>query len=329
MKKTNNSLKRISKESFNKKLKARKFENIDLINFIEKHFLKKRGYVFKMPNPGESVILLYSGGLDSTIAWAYLIEKYKLHVYPLILTKKSTFVQQRSINYFEKFFKNKYGNYYHQPLKITSNFFSQKLFKHMLDLKKIHPECLLNYLSENFRVFNFLPGTNALSPISGIIYQKYLENQYNVKIKAIFLGVLASDGTEIPSQSFTYLRKTLLFLDDFIPFGNLQITSIFFEKELGLFCEKQDIIKLASKLKLPLEKTCSCYRNKLFHCNSCLGCYSRRLGFQKAEIVDKTLYNDKLLIVKRIGKLKKLLKYYLFKGKSLCNHIKHQIVKKS
>jgi len=329
MKKDKHSLKTISKASFNNKLKARDFENIDLINLIEEHFLKKRGYVFKMPKPGESVILLYSGGLDSTIAWSYLIEKYKLHVYPLILTKKNKFAQQRSIRYFKKFFKIKYGDYYHQPLEINSSFFPPKLLKNMFNLKKVHPECLLNYLTENFQVFKFLSGLNALSPISGVIYQKYLENQYNLKVKAIFLGVLASDGTEISSQSFTYLRKTLFFLEDFVPSGDLQIASIFFEKELGFFSEKSDIIKLASKeLELPLENTYSCYRNTLFHCNSCLGCYSRRLGFQKAKIVDKTLYRDKLFIVKKLSELRHLLKYYLFKGKSLCKLIKHHVVKK-
>jgi len=329
MKKDKYSLKTISKASFNNKLKARDFENIDLINLIEEHFLKKRGYVFKMPKPGESVILLYSGGIDSTVAWSYLIEQYKLHVYPLILTKKNKFAQQRTIHYFKKFFKVKYGDYYHQPLEIDSSFFPPKLYKSMFNIKKVHPEFILNNLTANFQVFNFLSGLNALTPISGLIYQKYLENQYNLKIKAIFLGVLAGDGTEIASQSFTYLRKTLFFLDDFVPSGDLQIASIFFEKELGLFSEKNDVIKLgAKKLKLPLEKTYSCYGNKLFHCNSCLACYSRRLGFQKAKIVDKTVYYDKLFIVKKSSELRHLLEYYLVKGKSLCNHIKHQLAKK-
>ena len=322
MKKDKYSLKTISKASFNNKLKARDFENIDLINLIEEHFLKKRGYVFKMPKPGESVILLYSGGIDSTVAWSYLIEQYKLHVYPLILTKKNKFAQQRTIHYFKKFFKVKYGDYYHQPLEISSSFFPPKLFKNMFNLKKVHPEVILNYSAENFQVFNFLSGLNALSPISGLIYQKYLENQYNLKIKAIFLAVLADDGTEIASQSFTYLRKTLFFLDDFVPSGDLQIASIFFEKELGLFSEKNDIIKLgAKKLKLPLEKTYSCYKNKLFHCNSCLACYSRHLGFQKAKIVDKTVYYDKLFIVKKMTALNRSLEYHLSKLKKDCHDV--------
>jgi len=323
----------ISKKEFKQKIKKRSFENTELINSIEKHFIEKRGYVFKMPKPGESVILLYSGGLDSTVAWSYLIKKYKLHVYPLVFKNRKNFGQKKSIFYFKKYFKKRYGNYYHKPLEIYSNFFPAKFFKQMADLKKIHPETLLNYLINDYKSFKFnkfFPGSNALTPISGVIYQNYLENQYNIKIKAIFLAVLAGDGTEIPSQSFTYLRKTMLFLDEFIQTGNLQIASIFFEKEIGLFCEKKDIIKLGAKtLKIPLEKTYSCYAKKLFHCNDCLACYSRRLEFKKANIVDKTMYYDKLFIVKKVAKFRYLAKNYLLKGKTLCKHFKRQVVKKS
>lgn len=324
----------ISKQVFDKKLKKRNFEDPKLISSIEKHFIEKRGYVFKMPKPGESVILLYSGGLDSTIAWAYLIEKYKLHVYPLIFkgeTRKNL-GQAKAIHFFKKYFKKRYSDYYHKPLEINSNFFPSKLFKQMFNPNKIHPETLFNYLTydhKSFKFDKFLPGTAAFTPISAAIYQKYLENQYNIKIQAIFLAVLAGDGTEIPSQSFTYLRKTLLFLDEFIPTGNLQIASIFFEKEIGLFCEKKDIIKLGAKtLKIPLEKTYSCYANKLFHCNNCLACYSRHLEFKKANIVDKTMYYDKLFIVKKMSEFRHWIKYYLLKGKTLCEHIKRQVVKR-
>ena len=126
---------------------------------------------------------------------------------------------------------------------------------------------------------------------------------YNLKIKTLFLAVLAGDGTLVPTQSFTYLRKTILFLDNFINSGDLQIASIFFEKELGLFCEKKDIIQLGIKdLKLPLEKTYSCYRAKLLHCGSCIACYSRRVEFEKAKLVDKTLYYDKLFIARKLLK---------------------------
>ncbi len=330
MKKDKNSLKTISKASFNNKLKARDFENIDLINLIEGHFLKKRGYVFKMPKPGESVILLYSGGLDSTIAWSYLIEKYKLHVYPLIISNPKNLGQQYSIRFFSKYFKKKYKNYYHPPFLVKNNFLSPKIKKQLTNLKKMHPQSILDRVSSNFKPISPLSGLAALSPIYGLTYLEYLKSKNNIDIKAIFLAVLAGDGTAIATQTFTYLRKTLFFLDDYIHAGNLQIASIFFEKEIGLFCEKKDIIKLGSKqLRLPLEKTYSCYKNKLINCGSCLACYSRSLEFKKAKIVDKTFYYDKLFIVKKAKSLSCLFKYHLSKKGFLCNLMKPPSVKKS
>ena len=318
MKKNQNLLATISKRKFEQKLEKIKFENLKLIDFIEKYFIEKRGYVFKMPKPGEPVILLYSGGLDSTVAWAYLIEKYKLHVYPLVLRKNNNLGSRHSIKYFKKYFKKRYKEYYHEPLEFKSRFFPPKLVRKMFDAKQMHPEVLLKYLSRDFKSLDFLSGTNAWSPISGIIYQKFLENQFNLKVKAIFLAVLSGDGKFVPSQTLTYLRKTLFFLDEFIPSGELQIASIFFEKYLGLFTEKNEIIKLGvKKLKIPLEKTYSCYRGHLFHCNSCLACYSRRLEFKKAKIVDKTLYYDKLLVLERMSSLIRFLKKYLSKGKKI------------
>jgi len=59
-------------------------ENLEAIQTIENFFIKKRGYIFKMPSPKKPVILLLSGGLDSIISWALLMEIYQLVVHPLV-----------------------------------------------------------------------------------------------------------------------------------------------------------------------------------------------------------------------------------------------------
>ena len=64
-------VKKTDKE-FKKFIKSRELEDWDAIENIEKFFLKKRGYIFKVPNPGTPVVLLVSGGIDSTVAWHYL-----------------------------------------------------------------------------------------------------------------------------------------------------------------------------------------------------------------------------------------------------------------
>lgn len=314
MKQHKNSLKTISKADFIKKLKTRELENIEVINDIEKYFLKKRGYVFKMPKPGESVILLYSGGLDSTVAWAYLIEKYKLQVYPLVVLRSKSLGQLRSIRFFSKYFKKKYKKYYHKPFFIQNDLVSKKIKNQLTNIKKMNPQSILDRISINFEPINLLRGITGLFPIYGLTYMQYLKSKHNIDTNTIFVGVLAGDGTVVPTQTFTYLRKIMFCLDDHLPFTDLQISSIFFEKELGRFCEKRDVIKYVQKnVGLPLEKTYGCDRGKLFHCNSCLSCYERSSEFKKAKIVDKTMYYDKLFVIQKADKIYQYLKYHLYK----------------
>lgn len=56
--------------------------------------------------------------------------------------------------------------------------------------------------------------------------------------------------------------------------------------------DKEDIIKLAEKLKAPLVETFSCYtpkKNK--HCGDCLACALRKEGFYWANVEDPTRYS--------------------------------------
>ena len=49
---------------------------------IEQILIKERGYLVKI-NKNDSVVLLVSGGLDSIITMAYIVEKFEVNVYPL------------------------------------------------------------------------------------------------------------------------------------------------------------------------------------------------------------------------------------------------------
>ncbi len=54
---------------------------------------------------------------------------------------------------------------------------------------------------------------------------------------------------------------------------------------------KSDIIKKASELGVPLEKTWSCYLNGPVHCGKCESCNNRKKAFKEAGIPDPTNYN--------------------------------------
>jgi len=57
--------------------------------------------------------------------------------------------------------------------------------------------------------------------------------------------------------------------------------------------ELHDIIQLADKLDVPLEKTWSCQRNGRVHCGECAGCLNRKNGFKLAGVKDNVKYRKK------------------------------------
>src|SRR5690606_2660387 len=54
--------------------------------------------------------------------------------------------------------------------------------------------------------------------------------------------------------------------------------------------DKEDIVNLALKLELPVERTYSCYVGKAKQCGDCLACRLRKNGFYWANQDDKTEY---------------------------------------
>lgn len=53
---------------------------------------------------------------------------------------------------------------------------------------------------------------------------------------------------------------------------------------------KADIIKLGAELKVPYEKTWSCYKGNELHCGRCGTCIERREAFYLAGVEDPTEY---------------------------------------
>jgi 7-cyano-7-deazaguanine synthase len=53
---------------------------------------------------------------------------------------------------------------------------------------------------------------------------------------------------------------------------------------------KTDIVRLGNELKVPFERTWSCYKGGELHCGTCGTCYERREAFAQAHVADPTAY---------------------------------------
>jgi len=59
---------------------------------------------------------------------------------------------------------------------------------------------------------------------------------------------------------------------------------------------KTDIVKLGEELKVPFERTWSCYKGGALHCGTCGTCVERREAFAQADLADPTVYESESAI---------------------------------
>ena len=63
---------------------------------------------------------------------------------------------------------------------------------------------------------------------------------------------------------------------------------------------KVDIVRLGDKLKVPFDRTWSCYKGAALHCGRCGTCVERREAFHLAEVADPTAYDDEAPSIKEM-----------------------------
>lgn len=317
-----NLLKKISRKNFNINLEKRETEDLEVIQTIDKLFFKKRGYVFLQPKKGKKVILLLSGGIDSTVAWDTLINIYKYKVYPVFIYRKfdkKCKKELEALRSLEIYFAKKYPNKYIKPLYLNVDPVPKQT-KELIKKENISSELiLLNYIQKSHRIFNqnnvIFSSSHGVFPyltsFYGVFYAEFLKNTRNIDIVDIFVGVNYSDGSVVPAQSFTALRTTLLAICSATANYKWNFSSVFLERETGIMMDKAETIRLGYQLGLPLEKTWSCYQHKLFQCgDACATCINRKNSFNRAGVEDKTIYMSDFDIVKLKNIFRKKLKYY-------------------
>jgi 7-cyano-7-deazaguanine synthase len=199
----------------------------------------------------EKIVLLLSGGLDSSVLFA-LLNKQNVKVLPLF------------IDYGQRNKK--------QELKAAT--YISKLFDCRLNKIKIAPPFKDSLLIKGSSSQSaFLPHRNLLFLVIAAIYA------FNNRCNAIAIAIHA--GTDYPDSTESFVQEASKSIAESIG-EKMIIYAPFVTKN------KVDIALLAHLLKLPVGKTYSCYVGKRNHCRRCGACIQR---FDSLKEVEKFVQN--------------------------------------
>ena len=211
--------------------------------------------------------VLVSGGLDSAILLAEMVEKQIPKVYPLFI-RCGLHWENTELVYLKKF----------------TNAIKSKNLENLVILDVPVGDLYKNHWSltaKNVPDLNtpdeavFLPGRNVLLTAKALLWCNLN------KVGSLSLGVLESNP--FPDATDDFFRNITDTVNQSV-LGNVKLIRPY----AGM--HKTDVLK--SGMNYPLEYTFSCIRpiNDL-HCGKCNKCAERIKGFQQASIKDPTVYH--------------------------------------
>lgn len=210
-------------------------------------------------------IILYSGGLDSTV----LLHKYRDSI-------KSALSFEYGSNHNAK--ELSMAEYNCKKLVIEHIVFSlnfMKNFKSSL-LEGADKIPTGNYNKENMKS-TVVPFRNGimLSIAGGLAESKGIEY--------ILIANHAGDHEIYPDCRETFIQS----MNNALVYGTYNNTSILSDFNN---MTKSDIVKIGQALNVDFSKTWSCYKGDEKHCGGCGTCIERKRAFEKAKIRDETEY---------------------------------------
>jgi 7-cyano-7-deazaguanine synthase len=103
--------------------------------------------------------------------------------------------------------------------------------------------------------------------------------------QALFIGVVQEDSSGYPDCTDTFIDK----MENAMNQGTKEETKLTIITPL-VHMTKEEIVKKALEMDVPLHYTWSCYKNEKEACGLCDSCRLRLKGFEKAGVTDKIPY---------------------------------------
>jgi len=212
----------------------------------------------------QRAIVLFSSGLDSTTVLYYALSK-GYDCYCLIFDYGQK--HNKEVKNAVSFAKSLNLNYHVVKTSIPWDMSS------LINKNKKIPEH--KQIKDGFVPSTYVPGRNTIFLSYAISYAE------TIKAKKIFLGINAVDFSSYPDCTPQYLKSMQQVMKALK--NGIEICAPI-EKY-----SKAQIIKLGTKLKVPYERTWSCYNGKNKPCGKCDSCKLRAKGFREAGIDDPAL----------------------------------------
>jgi len=239
------------------------------VEFLQNFLKLNRGYIFERALD-ETIIILCSGGMDSTILIDLVIKNWNSNVIIIYFKRgsKNEKWEEKSVDYFYKFYEKKYP-------------------ENMVELLKLPVQIPLRinkeYLDRNRQKILGLPMRNSTMWNNAVTQAVYLSGKFKTTIRTILVGSVIDDRDNPESGPLSLLSQTI---NTCIctAIWNWQIHSPLLDDTIkkGGF-SKLDLIKYARKNGIPIEKTRSCFGKTENPCGKCLACENRINAFKDYE----------------------------------------------
>lgn len=242
------------------------------VNSIEAIIVENRGYIREIPRD-EYVILIFSGGMDSTILIDIIIRQWNCKVVLLFYKRKSKNQkwEEQSVDYF-------------------FNFYQKKFPQNLIELLKIEIEIPLRfnkeYLDRTRQKVMMLPLRNAIMWENAFTQAVYLSGKYKTTIRTIIAGSVKEDISSPESGILSILSQNV---HTCISMGlwYYQLLAPFIDGSLEKVYSKIDLLQYAKKHNIPIERTRSCFGANEAPCNKCLACNNRNNAYAQLNIIEK------------------------------------------
>lgn len=237
---------------------------------------RNRGYAWEPPR-GEHVILLCSGGMDSTVLVDWVIRHWDCRVILLYFRRhsKNQRWEEEAVDFFHAFYRDRYP-------------------AHVVELVKLDVEVpsRLNkeYMDRERQAVFMLPMRNATLWTNAFTQAVYLSGKYDTTIRTVLVGSICEDLTTPESGVLALLAGTVLacvgmglwFYQLLAPYYGGYPTRDTAESAM----DKVALLQYAREHAIPVERSRSCFGATEDPCNECLACINRNKAYARFQARD-------------------------------------------